>query len=171
MTCKDKKTRVSLLVVTKAALPFSPTYLSSKNAMNSPACNILQLSDSINYFKASLVLSRAERRGEASEAKDKPNCAYRARIPFPSVRSHDTRGSKRRSQREKESDEKQISLFAASTFEIIVIVVACFLRSESDSGRCQNQSGSNAIQISKRRGGARARARAHAFDLTRGSIQ
>ena len=107
MTCKDKKTRVSLLVVTKAALPFSPTYLSSKNAMNSPACNILQLSDSLNYFKASLVLSRAERRGEASEAKDKPNCAYRARIPFPSVRSHDTRGSKRRSQREKESDEKQ----------------------------------------------------------------
>ena len=76
---QGQKTRVSLLVVPKAALPFSPTYLSSKNAMNSPACNILQLSDSINYFKASLELSRAERRGEASEAKDKPNCAYRAR--------------------------------------------------------------------------------------------
>ena len=163
MTCKDKKTRVSLLVVPKAALPFSPTYLSSKNAMNSPACNILQLSDSINYFKASLELSRAERRGEASEAKDKPNCAYRARASLSRPHSAATtreriegrKGRKRVTKSKYRCSPRQHSKSSSSSS-----LVSC---ARSDSGRCQNQSASNAIQISKRRG---ARARAHTFDLT-----
>ena len=48
----------------------------------------------INYLKASLVLSRAERgrgreRGEA-KGEGQPHCAYRTRIPFrPEVRTRE----------------------------------------------------------------------------------
>ena len=70
----------------------------------------------INYFRASLVLSRAERgrergRGEA-KGEGQPHCAYRTRIPFrPTVGPNE---GERIEGRKGKTDETQILLL--STF-------------------------------------------------------